>query len=127
MKGMIVSIILLLASVVAHAETITLSQDICTGTNICYSVPNSAGAEIDYIDYSSHYKRLTASIDGELYDSGIWSVNSLTNVPLYSPTGDVIYITVVFSTLQKPCVRSGKATICPVVITLTSGSIQRNG
>jgi hypothetical protein len=108
----------------AHAETITLDQTACTATSICYAVQNSANAEIDYIDYSSHYERLTVSMGGVMYDSGLWMVKSLANVALYSPGGAVIYVTVSFSTVQGKCVQSGRVAVCPITITLTSGSIQ---
>lgn len=125
MKASLLALILVLASATASAAEITLQQTPCTGTYFCYNVQSNTAAEIDYIDYSSHYERLTSSLDGVLYDSGLWAVRSLVNVPLYSPEGAVIYVTVAFSEVRKPCVRSGRATICPVVVTLTGGTIQQ--
>lgn len=110
----------------AQASTdITLIPTPCTPTNFCYNVQNDAGITIDYIDYSAHYARLTMSTGGVLYDSGLWAApTSLRHVPLYNPDGGVVYLTVTFYQVHKPCVRSGRATICPVIITLTGGLLE---
>jgi hypothetical protein len=117
-------LIALLAIPVAHAETITLGSEACTSTNICYNVPNDSGATVDYISNATQYKRLVVSIDGNLYDSGLWTVTSLQDVPLYDPSGAVIYVTLNFSVKTKPCVRSGRVTVCPRFVELTGGTIQ---
>lgn len=126
MKSLFLIFALVLGCSLAKAGTITLSSTACTATNICYDVQNDAGKTIDYLNYSAHYGRLLVSMDGVIYDSGLGSASSsLQNVPLYSPYGEsVIYVTVDFSQVHKPCVRSGRVTVCPVVITLTSGTIQ---
>jgi hypothetical protein len=109
----------------AHAEAITLSPEPCTATRICFNVPNDAGVSVDYISDATQYGRLVVSLNGDIYDSGLWTYPSLNNSPLYDAKGAVIYVTLAISEVHKPCVRSGRATVCPVVITLTSGSIQR--
>lgn len=125
MKTILASLALLLVSVAAHAETITLSSEPCTATKICFNVPNDAGLTIDYISDATQYERLVVSIDGDIYDSGLWAVQSLADVPLYDGEGNVIYATLDISVVQKPCVRSGRVTVCPKVVTLFSGTIQR--
>lgn len=124
MRFSLVAALTILFPAISMAQTINLGSEQCSATNICFNVPNNAGAEIDYVDYSSHYERLTVSMGGVMYDSGLWMVKSLTNVPLYSPTGAVIYATVNFSAAQGKCVQSGRVAVCPITITLTSGSIQ---
>lgn len=119
------AILTLLFCLNVSAQTVTLDSTPCTGTYICYEVPNSAGLQIDYISYSAHYQRLVVSLSEVVYDSGLWTVTSLQDVPLTSFLGTQIYVTLSFSEVRKPCVRSGRATICPVVVTLTSGSLQQ--
>jgi len=109
----------------AQAETITLSPEQCTATNICFNVPNDAGVTIDYISNATQYQRLLVSINGDIYDSGLWTVTSLQDMPLYDPNGAVIYVTLTFSVTTKPCIRSGRVTVCPRLVTLTGGTIQR--
>lgn len=109
----------------AHAETITLSSEPCTATKICFNVPNDTGVSVDYISNATQYGRLVVSLNGDIYDSGLWVFPTLNDSPLYNADGSkVIFVTLVFSEVRKPCVRSGRVTVCPVVITLTSGSIQ---
>lgn len=115
--------VLLLASLTAQAETITLSADACTSTHICWNVPNDANATIAYVDWASQYRRLLVSVNGITYDSGLYAVSGLSNVPLYAPDGSVLYATINFSEVRKPCVRSGRVTVCPVIVTLTGGML----
>lgn len=107
-----------------HAATISLGSEACTATKICFNVPNDAGVSVDYISNATQYGRLLVSLNGDLYDSGLWAYPTLNGSPLYGANGAVIYVTLAFSEVRKPCVRSGRVTVCPVVITLMSGSIQ---
>jgi hypothetical protein len=108
----------------AQSQTVTLEQTNCTATNICYNVPNSASLTIDYVDWAAQYKRLLVSVNGEIYDSGLWAVSgALSNVPLYSGSGAVIYATLEFNTVIGPCVRQGRVTNCKHTVTLVSGSL----
>lgn len=108
----------------AKAATISLGGEACTATKICFNVPNDAGVSVDYISNATQYGRLVVSLNGDIYGSGLWSYPTLNSSPLYSAKGAVIYVTLEFSEVHKPCVRSGRVTVCPVVITLMSGSIQ---
>lgn len=117
------------------SNSVTLEQTPCTGTTICYDVTNNSNLNIDYLSYSSHYRRLTVSINNTIYDSGLWattavitvnaptSVASLANVPLYGPNSDILYVTVNISTTSHPCVQSGRVAVCPVTVILQSGTI----
>lgn len=108
----------------AKAATISLGSETCTATKICFNVPNDAGVSVDYISNATQYGRLLVSLNGDIYDSGLWAYPTLNNSPLYDAKGAVIFVTLAFSEVHKPCVRSGRVTVCPVIITLTSGSIQ---
>jgi hypothetical protein len=116
--------LLMLAAAAAQAQTITLNSSGCTSTYICFNVPNNAGLTIDYVDWAQQYKRLLVSIGGEIYDSGLWSVQgALQNVPLYAGNGAVISVTVNFNVVTGTCVRQGRVTVCPKTVTLTDGKI----
>jgi hypothetical protein len=115
----------LLAFLRAHAETITLASEPCTATRICFNVGNDSGVSVDYISNATQYGRLVLSLNGDIYDSGLWAYPTLNASPLYDANGNVIFVTLAFSDVRKPCVRSGRVTVCPVIITLMSGSIQR--
>jgi hypothetical protein len=107
----------------AHAGIITLGADACTATKICFQVPNDSGASVDYISDATQYGRLVVSLNGDLYDSGIWAYPTLDNSPLYDASGNVLYATLQIAVVHKPCVRSGRVTVCPVVVTLTGGTL----
>jgi hypothetical protein len=71
MKSLLVCA-LLLAAGVAAADTITVQQTGCTSTQLCFNVPNDGGVTIDYISDATQYGRLLISINGNLYDSGLY-------------------------------------------------------
>lgn len=109
----------------ARAETITLSAEPCTATKICFNVGNDAGVSVDYISNGTQYGRLVISIDGDIYDSGLGAYPNLANTTLYDGSGNALYISIDITVVQKPCVRSGRVTVCPKVVTLTGGTLQR--
>lgn len=122
--ALLMGAMLMLAAGAAEAQTITLGKSGCTSTYICFNVPNSAGLTIDYVDWALQYKRLLVSIDGEIYDSGLWTVQGpLQNVSLYAGNGAVISVTVNFNVVIGTCVRQGRVTVCPKTVTLTDGKI----
>lgn len=107
----------------AHAATVALGSEGCAATKICFNVPNDSGVSIDYISDATQYGRLVLSLDGDLYDSGLYANPTLVNSPLYDAAGNVIYVTLDISVVHKPCVREGRVTVCPVVVTLLGGTI----
>jgi len=115
------------AAYAGTTDTITLSSEHCVGglSPICYAVPNNAGATIAYVDWASRFSRLFVSLNGTTYDSGLYAVSGLENVPLYAPDGAVIYASLSFHYVSKPCVREGRVTVCPVIATLTGGKLVR--
>ena len=122
MKGIILAA--LLAATTAQAGTITLGSETCTPTNVCFQVPNDAGVTIDYISNATQYRRLLVSIDGELYDSGLWAVyGPETNLVLYAANGTAITVALSWTIVQNPCVRLGRGASCPRTVTLNGGTI----
>jgi hypothetical protein len=79
------------------ATTVNLKMTSCTATRICYSVVNDGinadrtPLQVDYISASATYGRVTASLNGVLWDSGMYAVYpmplNLTNVTLYDAAG----------------------------------------
>ena len=117
--------LLALFSATAHAETVTLGSESCTATNICFSVPNDKGVEIDYISVSTTYGRLTMQANGVMYDSGLYAVAGLnqTNAVLYAPDGSSALVTVQFSVTTGKCYQSGRVRVCPRYVTLLGGTL----
>jgi hypothetical protein len=87
-----------LLSLGAYAQTVVhLATTGCTASRIAYSVPNDGvnpdgtPLQIDYISASATYGRVTASINGVLWDSGLYAVYpmplNLINVPLHDAAG----------------------------------------
>ncbi len=121
-----VSLALLLAASAQAADVTIATPLVCTNTRVCFSPPNDAGLAIDYLGMSSTYGRVTVSIAGDLYDSGLYAVprgtQSVSALPLYDGAGHVIYATATMITVQTgPCVREGRVTECPFKTTLTYG------
>jgi hypothetical protein len=109
----------------ALADTTTLDETTtCAPAAYCTNVLNSAGWTINDIVWAPQYKRLTAFVDGESYDSGLYKVVDpnplvLENVTLRSPSNAVITISVTYSTYQT-CSR-----FCTLHYVLTGGKIVR--
>jgi len=112
----------LMAAGAANAGTINLGEEACTSTNICFNVPNDAGLTINYIDDATRYGRLLISINGEIYDSGLYLAYG-TNIPLYAVDGTVIYATVNIQVRYGTCIREGRVTECPKYVTLLGGTL----
>jgi hypothetical protein len=77
----------LLVSSVACAGTITLGAQTCTRTQICFNVPNNARVDVDYISDATQYGRLLISINGGIYDSGIYAHPHLSAFTIYNAVG----------------------------------------
>lgn len=124
-----IGLVLLLVSGFATASTITLDPTPCLNAYYCTNVVNSANEPIAVITYNQHYGRLSAIIDGVLWDSGLWALlgqgTDLVNVPLYNGA-EVIHVTVDFAGGQVtgPCIQQGRVCIFPhAPVTIASGSI----
>lgn len=117
--------VFLLTGGMASAETINLQGVACTRTNICEEVPNDAGAAVDFISDATQYKRLLVSLNGMVYDSGIWKVTGpLTNVPLYAADGSEMLATLDIQVVQgTKCVQEGRVCVFPRTVTLISGTL----
>lgn len=108
---------------VANAQTVTLGSEPCTRNQICYSVPNSGGLEINYIDWASQYGRLIISIGTVQYDSGLYAYPNLTAFTIYSPTGQPLSGSLNISISYGKCVQEGRVAVCPKYVTLVGGSL----
>lgn len=117
MKYLSLVLLVLACSTVQAGPTITLSPEPCTGQVICSNVPNSASAEIAYINYSPRYSEVTLVLDGVAYSGGTPGVPSHT--PMVAPDGTEIFLTLTFSERTK-C-----AKYCTQQWSLVGGSIVR--
>jgi hypothetical protein len=121
----------------ASAETITRATESCTGTNICFQVPNDAGVAVDFISNAVQYRRLVISIDGDIFDSGLGALAPAPNTPpnttttyletatIYDPNGNSLTVSLNWTIQTTACSRSGRVTVCPRYVTLTRGTLVR--
>jgi hypothetical protein len=95
--------IALLAALSAQAQTLTLTPQGCSGTCYCSGVQTDDPTTpvLDYLNYSSSYRRLTLSIDGVTYDSGVGGAQNLASVQLFDGLGDLITASVAFLQTAK--------------------------
>lgn len=95
----------LLAALSAQAQTLTLTPQSCAPTCYCSGVQTDDPAvTLDYLNYSSGYKRLTLSLAGVTYDSGVGGAQNLSAVQLFDGLGDMLTASVAFrqwSTLNR--------------------------
>ena len=115
-----------LAIAVCRAETITLLPESCGNGNPassveCLNVPNNASASIPYINWSGHYRRLLVSLNGQLYDSGLWALpaGSPTSVTIYDASGAPLTVTLSFTFTYLKCSNR----YCPSLARLDSGTL----
>ena len=115
------SIALLLISAPALAATTKLESTPCAPAQYCANVANSAAWDINNITWAPQYKRLTVSVDGDLYDSGLYAVteSALTSIPIYDAEGKQLLVTLTFTSYQT-CGR-----YCSTHYTLSGGKIVR--
>ena len=64
-----------------------LGAKACTRTQICFDVPNNARLSIDYISDAIQFGRLLISIDGDIYDSGVYVHPNLSAFTIYNAAG----------------------------------------
>jgi hypothetical protein len=135
MKGFLLA--LMMVSGAASAGTIMLERTgPCLYAYYCQNVNNGGGEAIPDLVYSPHYGRLSGTINGEFWDTGIYALGAnlpsglptvtLTSVPLYDAAGNVIYVTVTFvgGQVTGPCHQSGRVCVFPhAPVYLTAGTI----
>ena len=99
----ITAITLALTAIAAQGQTVVnLLPTGCTGTCSCSTVnndgtgPDGSPLSVEYLSYSTNYKRLTMSIEGKLWDSGLWAATSSTSIPLYDGMGGHITVSATF-------------------------------
>lgn len=114
----------LFTSGVASAGTVTLGSETCTATQICFNVPDNGGVSIDYISDASQYGRLVISIDGDIYDSGLWAYPNLSNFTIYNGLGRPLSGSISLAiTRGAKCVQSGRVCVYPKSVELLGGSL----
>lgn len=116
----LIALVLCLAAFSASAITLGTVQ--CTKTNLCYNVPNDAGVTIDYISNATQYGRLLVSINGELYDSGLFTYSNV----LYAADGSSLTANLQWQVTNGPCNHSGRVTSCQKIVTLMGGTLNAN-
>jgi hypothetical protein len=99
----LIAALALLAALSAQAQTLTLTPQSCSGTCYCGGVQTDDPATpvLDYLNYSASYKRLTLSIDGVTYDSGVGGAQNLSAVQLFDGLGDLMTASVAFLQTAK--------------------------
>ena len=114
----------LLVSSVAGAETVILGAEACTRTQICFDVPNNAGIPVDYISDATQYGRLLISINGDIYDSGIYAHPNLSAFTIYNAVGKPLSGSLSISIVTgTKCVQSGRTCVFPKTVTLKGGRL----
>jgi hypothetical protein len=117
-------VLALLVSSAVAAGTINLGAETCTATQVCYNVPNNGGVTIDYISDATNYARLVISIDGDIYDSGLWAHPNLSSFTIYDgsgrPLSGSLSITI---TVGTTCHQSGRVCVYPKSVKLNGGHL----
>ena len=93
-------LLLSVALIPGNDVIVTLKTCPCTGTRIAYMVPNNgvnpdgSPMVIDYISVSNNYGRVTASINGVSYDSGLYAIYpvplNIVGVQLHDSSNNLI-------------------------------------
>jgi hypothetical protein len=119
-------VLAVLASSAAAAGTTTLGSETCTRTQLCYTPPNSAGWEINYISDATQYGELIISVNGVAYSSGAWAYPNLAAFTLYDPAGNSLSGSLSITIkVGSTCVQSGRTCVFPKTVTLNGGKLTR--
>ncbi len=123
--------ILLMGATSAMADTTQLGAEGCS--TYCFApVPNSAGWNFGYLDYAFQYRRLVISVNGVVYDSGLFNIQPVVtlegpstylytiNTTIYSPEGKAMEVANLQFREESFC--SYK---CHVVTTLLGGALSK--
>lgn len=125
-KFLIIAACLFGFSVAAQAEIITLSSEGCAPTRICFNVPNNEGLDITITNVNpTFYGRLVIYIGNDMYDSGLYAFPNLSDAVIYDSNGNPLHVSISFTVVRGPCVREGRATVCPQYVTLNGGTLTR--
>jgi hypothetical protein len=129
---------LLLIAGAAAAETITLDTETCTATNICFQVPNDQSESVEFISNAVQYRRLVISINGDIFDTGLWALASPPATPvgstttytqsatLYDPNGNAVAGSLNWRiVVGAKCLQSGRVCVFPRTVTLLGGTLAR--
>ena len=91
----LICVLVFAAAPLQGATTVQLFDTPTTTTGVSYNVGNSGGLKIDWLSFSNSYGRVTLSLNGVLYDSGLHAVTNpgsgFSNLKLTSASGGVVY------------------------------------
>lgn len=116
------------ALLTGSVQATELETTTCTRTNLCFNVPTDDGTVVNYISNATQYRRLIVDINGDMYDSGLWTMPPFNGVSqtatLYDANGKSIYVTLNWSIVTgSTCMPQGHTCVFPKVVTLVSGTI----
>lgn len=120
----LLALVLSIAATVAVAGTVNLGSETCSNNQVCLNVPNDSGLTIDWISDANQYQRLLVSINGDVYDSGLWGAPNLSAFTLYDGAGHVLTGSLSITiTHAAKCVQEGRVCVFPKTVTLNGGSL----
>lgn len=123
MKSLLACLLLLTAAHVDAADPITLQDTSCPNGVCLLPAPT-----VDYLALSDTYGRVTISINGEIYDSGMYAVASpqegVVNALLYAADGSSVTVSAITS-IYYTRTASGRVPGMRIKhVELTGGSVQ---
>ena len=99
-------------------------------------MPNDGGVSVDYISNAVQYRRLVISINGDLIDSGLWTLAPAPVMPLggtttytetatiYDPIGNSVAASLNWKiVVGAKCQQSGRVCVFPRSVTLLGGTL----
>ena len=128
MKKVLFGLILSLCALTAQAQTtVTLDPTGAYQANGCiYAPANDAGLSISWFCGTNRYGRVSTTIDGVFYDSGLYALPayslSFSDVALYGANGVTIHATASYYTTRN-CVRTGRGQSCTTHYLLAAGDL----
>ena len=128
MGKLLAGLILSLCALTAQAQTtVTLDPTGAYQANGCiYAPANDGGLTIASFCGNNAFGRVTLSMHGLLWDSGLYAVaphaGYFVSVPLYGVDGTTIYATASYY-ITRSCVRTGRGQSCVTHYLLAAGDL----
>lgn len=116
------ALLTLACSVAQASTTFTVGSEVCSLT-VCHSVPNSGGVTIDYIQYTPKVQSLIVSIDGVVYDTGLYGAPNTSNLVIYASDGTFITVNLNYTiNSHYNCHQNGRTQVCQTQESILDGS-----